>query len=71
MKALIFGVGRMGQCIAYAMGELGYDVICADTVPTEYRLKGLVKKYTFIQLKSDKSFKKAIKDVEPDIVISS
>ena len=71
MKALIFGVGRMGQCIAYAMDELGYDVICADTVPTEYRLKGLVKKYTFIQLKSDKSFKKAIKDVEPDIVISS
>lgn len=71
MKAVIFGVGRMGQCIAYAMNKLGYDVICADTVPTEYRLKGLVDKYTFIQLKSDKSFKKVIKDAQPDIVISS
>ena len=71
MKALIFGVGRMGQCIAYAMSRLGYEVICADTVPTEYRLKGLVSKYTFVHLKSDKSFKKVIKDAEPDIVISS
>ena len=69
--AVIFGLGRMGQCIAYAMSRLGFDIVCADVVPTEYKLKGLVKNYKFIQLKSDKSYKKVIRDTEPDIVISS
>ena len=69
--ALIFGLGRMGQCIAYAMDQLGYKIVCADVVPTEYKLKGIVKKYDFIHLKTDKSFKKVIKDADPDIVISS
>lgn len=71
MTAVILGLGRMGQCIAYAMDKLGFDIVCADVVPNEYKLKGLVKKYTFVQLKSDKSFKKVIRDADPDIVISS
>lgn len=71
MKAVVFGLGRMGQCIAYAMNKLGYKLICADVVPAEYKLKGLVKDYTFVHLKSDKSFKKLLRDTDPDIVVCS
>jgi|10_taG_2_1085330.scaffolds.fasta_scaffold00238_10 saccharopine dehydrogenase-like NADP-dependent oxidoreductase len=71
MTATIFGLGRMGQCIAYAMSKLGYKIVCADVIPAEYKLKGLVKDYEFIHLKTDKAFKKVIRDHEPDIVISS
>ena len=71
MKAVVFGLGRMGQCIAYAMNKLGYELICADVVPAEYKLKGLVKDYTFVHLKSDKSFKKLLRDTDPDIVVCS
>ena len=31
MKAVILGVGRMGAAIAYAMSELGFDVVGMDT----------------------------------------
>jgi len=71
MTAVILGLGRMGQCVASAMSRLGFNIVCADVVPNEYKLKGLVKDYTFVQLKSDKSFKKVIKDAEPNIVICS
>jgi len=27
MKAAIFGIGRMGQAIGYAMDRLGYDLV--------------------------------------------
>mgnify|MGYP003670758090 CR=1 FL=1 len=71
MTAVVLGLGRMGQCIASAMHRLGFKIVCADVVPNEYKLKGLVSEYKFIQLKPDKSFKKVIKDAEPDIVICS
>ena len=41
MKTIIFGLGRMGTTIAYAMHTLGYKVHCADKMPNEYRLRGL------------------------------
>ena len=69
MKATIFGLGRMGQAIAWAMDTLGHDITCVDTFPNEFRLKGLVKKYNFIQSNGND-----IPDIlsnKPDVVISS
>lgn len=31
MKAAVFGLGKMGECIAWAMTKLGYEVIGIDT----------------------------------------
>ena len=71
MTVVVLGLGRMGQCIASAMSRLGFNIVCADVVPNEYKLKGIVKNYKFFQLKTDKSFKKVITDAEPDVVVSS
>lgn len=71
MTAVILGLGRMGQCVAFALDKLGYNIVCADVVPNEYKLKGLIKKYKFAQLKTPAAFKKIIRDAEPNIVVSS
>lgn len=71
MKAVIFGLGRMGTAIAYGMNKLGYKVHCADKVPTEYRLKGLVKGAKFNLIKKQKDITDLLIYTKPDIVISS
>ena len=70
MKAVIFGVGRMGTAIAYAMEQQGYDVVGVDSQPAEHRLRGLVKNYKFVHTKTKTGYKKVIND-NPDVVISS
>tara|TARA_R110002020_G_scaffold22733_1_gene76431 strand:- start:1707 stop:2819 length:1113 start_codon:yes stop_codon:yes gene_type:complete len=69
--ALIFGLGRMGTAIAYSMFKLGFNVHCADKMPTQYRLKGLVDQASFTLLDEDHNIDKLLDTVEPDIVISS
>lgn len=71
MKALIFGLGRMGTAISYGMNNLGYSVHCADKVPTEFRLKGLVNKAKFTLIKTQKDVKDLLTYAKPDVVISS
>tara|TARA_R110002020_G_scaffold173286_1_gene364124 strand:- start:21410 stop:22498 length:1089 start_codon:yes stop_codon:yes gene_type:complete len=71
MKTIIFGLGRMGTTIAYAMHTLGYKVHCADKMPNEYRLRGLVPNAKFTLLKKSKDIKDLILKVKPDVVISS
>ena len=58
MKAVIFGLGRMGVCISYGMHHLGYKVHCVDKLPNQYKLKGLVpgSKFTLLEKNSDIKF---------------
>ena len=69
MKAAIFGIGRMGQAIGYAMDKLGFDIYAVDTnMHAIDSLHELVNKETDFSL--DPSFE-LLDDVEPDVVISS
>tara|TARA_R110002050_G_scaffold6130_1_gene25929 strand:+ start:2043 stop:3131 length:1089 start_codon:yes stop_codon:yes gene_type:complete len=70
MKATIFGLGRMGQAIAWAMDTLGHDVTCVDTFPNEFRLTGLIDNFKFIQAGKPADYTSILSD-KPDIVISS
>ena len=42
MKAVIFGVGRMGTAIAYAMEQQGYNVVGVDSQPAEHVIINVV-----------------------------
>ena len=71
MKAVVFGLGRMGICIAYGMHHLGYKVHCVDRLPNEYKLKGLVPGGKFTLIEKNSEIKKLLSKEKPDIVISS
>lgn len=71
MKAVIFGLCRMGICIAYGMHHLGYKVHCVDKLPNQYKLKGLVPGSKFTLLEKNSDIKKLLAKEKPDIVISS
>ena len=69
MKAAIFGIGRMGQAIGYAMDKLGYELVVFEPVrecigALEELVDKNIKHY-------DKLDVKALIGAEPDIVISS
>jgi saccharopine dehydrogenase-like NADP-dependent oxidoreductase len=68
MKAAIFGIGRMGQAIGYAMDKLGFDLYVVDT-----NMQGIDDLHELIgqtDFSCDPNFD-TLRDVEPDIVISS
>ena len=75
MKALIFGVGKMGTAIACAMKKLGYDVVGIDSSSAARRnLQRDIGGSDFIFYQSnnldvDKS--EILLYEKPDIVISS
>ena len=71
MKAVIFGLGRMGVCIAYGMHHLGYKVHCIDKLPNGYKLKGIVPGGKFTLLEKNSDIKNILSKETPDIVISS
>ena len=69
MKAAIYGIGRMGQVIGYAMDQLGFDIYAVDTqMQSIDNLHDLLVKETDFSL--DPSFD-LLGDAKPDIVISS
>ena len=69
--ALIFGLGRMGTAISYGMFNLGFNVHCADKVPAQYKLKGLVDQARFTLIDDNTDAETIIDKVNPDVVISS
>lgn len=75
MKAAIFGVGRMGTAIAYAMKKLGFDIVGIDShIGAQSNLIKVIenKDYSFYQssnLIADQS--EILSHEQPDIVISS
>ena len=69
MKAAIYGIGRMGQAIGYAMDALGYDIYAVDTsMQAIDTLHELLNKEADFSL--DPSFA-LLDDIDPDVVISS
>lgn len=69
MKAAIYGIGRMGQVIGYAMDKLGFDLYAVDT-----NMQGIDNLHELIGKETDFSYDadfNLLNDVEPDIVISS
>lgn len=70
MKAAIFGVGRMGRAIGYAMDKLGYDLVVFEPDRGSVGvLESLIdKNITYYDHIVDDS---ELKDIDPDIVISS
>ena len=69
MKAAIFGVGRMGQAIGYAMDKLGYELIVFDPIRECIgNLENLIDKNV---KHCDGIDEQAVTDAQPDIVISS
>ncbi len=75
MKAAIFGIGRMGTAIAYAMKKLGHQVVGVDSDPAgKINLdKNLQEgQYTFYHSNNLEADRVEILDFEnPDVVISS
>jgi saccharopine dehydrogenase-like NADP-dependent oxidoreductase len=75
MKAVVFGIGRMGQAIAYAMDKLGYDVMGVDAKSTARKLlEDLVPNAKFFQSSDlELDFPEILDEDKPkvDIVISS
>ena len=69
MKAAIYGIGRMGQVIGYAMDKFGFDLYAVDTqMDSIDNLHDLLGKETDFSL--DPSFD-LLTDAKPDVVISS
>ena len=69
MKAAIYGIGRMGQAIGYAMDKLGFDIYAVDT-----RMDGIDDLHELLNKETDFSLDpnyNLLNEVEPDIVISS
>tara|TARA_Y100000593_G_scaffold49908_1_gene94056 strand:+ start:17297 stop:18412 length:1116 start_codon:yes stop_codon:yes gene_type:complete len=75
MKAAIFGIGRMGMAIAYAMKKLDFDVVGLDSHQSaQANLDKVIinQNYTFYQSDNLSADKAEILSYEkPDIVISS
>ena len=70
MKAAIFGVGRMGRAIGYAMDKLGYDLVVFEPVKESVgRLEALIDKNIthYEHIVDDHE----LENINPDIVISS
>ena len=68
MKAAIFGVGRMGRAIGYAMDKLGYDLIVFEPDRgsvgiLESLIDKNVKQYDSIDIQ-------VLNKYHPDIVVS-
>ena len=52
MKAAIFGIGRMGMAIAYAMKKLDFDVVGLDSHQSaQANLDKAKSEKVFVQLK--------------------
>jgi saccharopine dehydrogenase-like NADP-dependent oxidoreductase len=69
MKAAIYGIGRMGRVIGYAMDQLGFELYAVDTrMESIDALHDLLGNDTDFSL--DPSFD-LLDNVKPDIVISS
>lgn len=75
MKAAIYGVGRMGTAISWAMRSFGFDIVCIDANPSASdRLKALFgdENFTFYRTTNPERDCEEILTIEkPDIVISS
>jgi saccharopine dehydrogenase (NAD+, L-lysine-forming) len=70
MKAAIFGIGRMGQAIGYAMDKLGYDLFCVDVQREGIdTLRRMLEKGISFSLNPDEH--DSVIHFNPDIVISS
>jgi len=69
MKVAIYGIGRMGRVIGYAMDKFGFDICAVDTrMDGIDALHGLIGKETDYSLDS---CPRLLDDIDPDIVISS
>ena len=69
MKAAIFGIGRMGQAIGYAMDKLGYDLVVFEPIREcvgnlEHLIDKNVKHHELLDANT-------LVNTRPDIVISS
>ena len=68
-RAVICGVGRMGQVIAWAMNEFGFHVIGLDQ--NEDLANGLPAVIDFLKVENENDIIKSLTLTSPDIVISS
>ena len=75
MKAVIFGVGRMGVTIASAMKKLGYDIVGVDVnSASRTNLSEVIEGEDFAFYQSnnlDADRPSILSNENPDIVISS
>ena len=71
MRALIFGVGRMGTTIAYAMDKLGFSVVGVDANKDAAKNIPTGSENSFLAIEGEGDFKKCLETTSPDIVISS
>ena len=75
MKAVIFGIGKMGTVIAHAMHKLDYSVVGVDsTTEAHQNLDSVIEAQDFVFYQSDNlevDRAEILKYEEPDIVISS
>ena len=74
MKAAVLGVGRMGTAICYAMNKLGFYVIGIDSnehACNNFRNHIGGSDGTFYLTDDSKSWDRALRFEQPDVVISS
>ena len=72
MRALIFGVGRMGLAISWAMDRLGFKVYGVDvSEDTPQRLSSVIDNFDFHQVRLLEAELECIFNKDVDIVISS
>lgn len=74
MKAAILGIGRMGEAICYAMNKLGFEVIGIDSnkkAAETFRKQVKNSEGAFYLTDESKSWRRALRFEEPDVVISS
>lgn len=72
MKAIVLGVGRMGQAIVWAMDKFGFDVIAFDKDTKNFSTtEGLRSVEFHLSGDDEEQTLSYIKDSKPDIVISS
>ena len=63
MKAAIFGAGRMGTAISWAMNELGWRVLAMDSSPDAlHRLSGSVEGVEVMFSKHSDGLQKVIQE---------
>lgn len=75
MKAAIFGIGRMGVAITWAMKKFDFDVVCVDADPNAAdRIKALFGEQKFVYYRTKTStfdVNEILEYEKPDVVISS
>ena len=70
MNAAIFGIGRMGQAIGYAMNKLGFDLVVFEPIRESVgKLESLIDKN--IRHYDNIVDGHELKNIKPDIVISA